>query len=320
MNSGDIMTTPARHLFVIDPVGQLNLAWDTTIKLTFAMSAAGAEVFCTTLAGLVQNSHPTRISAHCQRMSFSGSPETLNLTPPTQMSFDDFDCVHMRKEPPYDLAYIECLWILNQGKAQTRVINDPTALQQINEKLVILDFPQYCRPAIVSSDPQALFEFAKSHCGGDIVVKPLNLYGGRGVVRLHEPSTLLADLKRETQGGSQTRLVQRYEPKVTHGEVRAFAVGGRPMSWCLKVPSPGDFLANTRAGSTLHEYTPTAREEQIVSDVASELMTRGVYVTGFDLIDGWLSEVNITCPALLAPDRKSLKGFDDMAKRLIHSS
>lgn len=311
------MATKSRHLFVIDPVEKLNLAWDTTIKLAFAMTRDGAEVFCTPLNGLAMNSHPIGVSAHAQQMVFGAKPSELTLKAPQISSFSTFDAVHMRKEPPYDLAYVEALWILAAGKAQTKILNDPVALQQINEKLVITEFSDFSRPAVVSSDPNVLASFASNKCGSDVVVKPLNLYGGRGVVRLHNPHTLLQDLRRETSDGSQTRLVQQFEPKISAGEVRAFAVGGRPISWCLKIPHAGDFLANTRAGSTLHRHTPTKREIDVVTRVATELAERGVYIAGFDLIDGWLSEVNITCPALLDPNRESLTGFDVIARLLL---
>jgi hypothetical protein len=54
----------------------------------------------------------------------------------------------------------------------------------------------------------------------------------------------------------------------------------------------------------------------VVTGVAETLLKRGVVFAGIDMIGGWLSEVNITCPALLNPDRSSLKGFDFIAKTI----
>ena len=101
------------------------------------------------------------------------------------------------------------------------------------------------------------------------------------------------------------------------GEVRVFLAGGNTIAWCLKVPSAENFLANTRAGSRLSEYTPSPREVQIAQKVGDSLLKEGVYFAGLDLIAGWLSEVNITCPALLRPDRESLEGFDLMARQIM---
>lgn len=315
------MTTSSRHLFVLDPIENLNLAWDTSIKLAFAMTQLGAEVYCTTIHELMVTSHPTAVGANARRMIFADAPNSLQLEAPCYQAFARLDAVHMRKEPPYDLAYVEALWILAAGRQETKILNDPIALQQMNEKLVLLEFPEFSKPLAVSADATALSSFAASRCQNDVVAKPLNLFGGRGVVHLKaQPgSTLEEELKRETANGQETRLVQPYEPQVVKGEVRAFAVGGRPLSWCLKVPKAGEFLANTRAGSTLQAYSPTPREIDVVTRVATELVSRGVLVAGFDLIGGWLSEINITCPALLSPNRESLEGFDELARRLMYS-
>jgi glutathione synthase len=315
------MTTTSRHLFVLDPIENLNLAWDTSIKLAFAMNALGAEVYCTTIQELMVTSHPTSVGAHAKRMIFVESPKSLQLESSHFLAFSKFDAVHMRKEPPYDLAYVEALWILAAGRKETKILNDPVALQQMNEKLVLLEFPEFSRPLAVSSNPGSLADFAANRCQNDVVAKPLNLFGGRGVVHLKSTTagSLKTDFERETSAGLATRLVQPFESEVLKGEVRAFAVGGRPLAWCLKVPRNGDFLANTRAGSTLQAYTPTAREVDVVTRVATELVERGVMVAGFDLIGGWLSEVNITCPALLSPHRESLEGFDELARRLMYS-
>ena len=313
------MTATSRHLFVLDPLDQLNLAWDTSIKLAYAMTRAGAAVYYTTIQELVITSHPRAVGAFARPMVFKDSPASLTLGKKAYEPFAKLDAVHMRKEPPYDLGYVEALWILAAGRSETKILNDPIALQQMNEKLMLLEFPEFSKPMAVSADAAALAEFATSRCSEDIVCKPLNLYGGRGVVHFKSPPSLVEELERETDHGRATRLVQPYEPDVVKGEVRAFAVGGRPLAWCLKIPKSGDFLANTRAGSTLHNYTPTAREVDVVTRVATELVSKGIYVAGFDMIGGWLSEINITCPALLGPVRESLEGFDELARRLMHS-
>ncbi|MCX6126941.1 MAG: hypothetical protein NTV34_19625 [Proteobacteria bacterium] len=311
------MTTSTRHLFVMDPAQNLNLAWDTTIKIAFMLARGGAEVSMCTLPDLVMNSHPTLVSANASRMRFTHNAASLSLATKDLRSFSSFDLVHMRKEPPYDLAYIEALWLLNYGQKQTKVWNDPIALQQINEKLIVTEFPEVSTPAIIGSDPKVLATWAEVHCHGDVIVKPLNLFGGRGVVHLSDLKTLYSDLDRETSGGCQTRILQKFDSRISDGEVRAFVVSGVPVGWCLKVPGSGGFLANTRAGSTLHEHHPNAAELNAVTTVSAALKARGVEFAGFDLIDGRISEVNITCPAILNPVRESLQGIEQTVSLIL---
>ncbi|MCX6116948.1 MAG: hypothetical protein NT027_05365 [Proteobacteria bacterium] len=313
------MSAKSRHLFVIDPIEKLNPAWDTTIKLAFVAHSHGDEVFCTELSGLIWDSSLKSVSALATPMNFAGSPQSVVTDSKftRRISFSDFSIVQMRKEPPYDLQYIEALWILSMGRHQTKILNDPLALQQLNEKLMISDFSEFAKPMMVSSNADELFQFAQKHCDSDIVVKPLNLYGGRGIVHLSSKESLHDDLIRETNQNNATRLVQKFEPKISEGEVRVFSVGGEAISWCLKVPAKGDFLANTRAGSKLEEYQPTMQELKMIETVAKSLVNKGVYVAGFDLINGFLSEINITCPALLRPERESLDGFERVHQLLL---
>jgi len=94
-------------------------------------------------------------------------------------------------------------------------------------------------------------------------------------------------------------LIQPFNPAIYAGEVRVFTGFGQPLAWCLKRPAAGEFLANTRAGATLEAYQPTATEVARVSQVAAALHQHGVFLAGFDLIGGYVSEINLTSPRLL---------------------
>jgi glutathione synthase len=307
----------SKQLFIIDPLGSLNTRYDTTVKLAFCLSKLGKRVFIGLAGDLFLSSHPTCVSIHAQELVFQGSHYDFEIKDNGTMALKDFEMVHMRKEPPYDTHYLETLWLLTKARDQTLIINDPLALERFNEKLMIADFEQDSTPLFVSSDPVALYDFAQSVCLGDVVVKPLNLFGGRGVIRLQQKATMLDDLKRETEHGAVRRLVQKYEPRVVDGEVRAFTVCGQDIAWCLKVPASGNFLANTREGSTLAEYSPSKSEREVVVRVSKKLLDKGIYIAGFDIICGKISEINITCPALLGPDRESIVEVDRAAQALL---
>jgi glutathione synthase len=305
------------HLFVIDPIERLNLAWDTSIKIAFALTEKGEAVYFCTGRELSRSLHPTGAFALARQITFGSKPNELSQGSQRRMPLVEFSAIHMRREPPYDLDYIGTLWILDSVAQHVPVFNAPQALLEINEKLSILDFPLFTKPAIVSSDADELFVFAKERCAANIVIKPLRLYGGRGVEHIEGERGLLEKLHVATMNGKEARMIQEFNPAVHEGEVRAFTVAGKPMAWCLKVPKKGEFLANTRAGSTLDVYRPTSRDIDVATGVAETLLKRGVIFAGIDMIGGWLSEVNITCPALLGPERSSLKGFDQIADVVI---
>ena len=310
------MADKKSHLFVIDPLERLNLAWDTSIKMAFSLTELGHAVYFCTGREISRSLHPSGSFAFSQKMNFGSKPNELTLSPPVRLGLEDFSAIHMRREPPYDLDYIGTLWVLDSVSNHVPVFNSPKALLEINEKLSILDFPLFTKAAIVSSDASELFSFAKERCGSNIVIKPLGLYGGRGVEHIEGDRGLAEKLHLATMNGKEARMVQAFDPAIHAGEVRAFTVAGKPLAWCLKVPAKGEFLANTRAGSTLESYQPSRRDVDVATGVAETLMKRGVVFAGIDMIGGWLSEVNITCPALLGPDRASLKGYDTIAKSI----
>jgi glutathione synthase len=307
------MTDKKSHLFVIDPLERLNLAWDTSIKIAFALTKNNQDVYFCTGRELSRSLHPTGVFANASKIGFKDRPATLFQEPAKRMELDSFAAIHMRREPPYDLDYIGTLWILDAIAARVKVFNSPKALLEINEKLSILDFPLFTKPAMVSSNADELFSFAKEKCNSDIVIKPLGLYGGRGVEHISNDRGLIEKLHIATLNGKEARLVQQFDTSIYQGEVRVFTVAGKPLSWCLKVPKKGEFLANTRAGSTLEDYQPTSREVDVATGVAETLYKKGVVFAGIDMIGGWLSEINITCPAMLSSDRSSLRGYDHIA-------
>jgi glutathione synthase len=160
------------------------------------------------------------------------------------------------------------------------------------------------------------------------VIKPLTLFGGRGVarLRLNESTSseaeglsrdeLLAELIRETEGGRHIRLVQPFDPAIFDGEVRVFTAFGEPISWCLKRPAKGQFLANTRAGAQLEVYIPKPEEEARVRRIARELLEEGVTFIGFDLIGGYVSEINLTSPRLLEAPGSSENYYKKIASMI----
>lgn len=301
--------TKIRHLFVIDPIESLNFRLDSSLRLARALRNIGHEVAICTPAQIEWQSAAGCASCSAQSLRFgNGDVSAYELAPVKHMRLDSFQAIHMRKDPPYDLAYISCTWLLDTAAAKgAKVFNAPRALRDFNEKLSIFLFPEAIRDGLVSTDAERLLDFLKQSCDGDGVLKPLTLFGGRGVIRLNLKAASAEEIRRvlreETQGGLDYRLLQPFDQRIFEGEVRVFTAGGEAISWCLKRPSAENFLANTRSGATLEPYEPTPVEVAQIEGIAQRLLKDGVYFIGFDVIGGNVSEINITSPRLLqAPD------------------
>ena len=290
--------TKFKHLFLLDAFESLNLRLDTSLRLAWALAARGHDVLSTTAAGLSLRRGDPSSRALVTRLTFPGGEiGDCQRTPAGQMELCDFDAIHMRKDPPFDASYLALTWHLDTAGPSTRVYNDPAALRTVNEKLGILRFPEYIRPALYSANPQALADFVREEAGGDAILKPLTLFGGRGILRLQDSPDLTEILRRETADGP--RLIQPFDKAIHAGEVRAFTVGGKALAFCLKKPGEGSFLANTSSGATLEPWQPDQATLTMVEDVAGRLYKEGMVFLGFDIIGGHLSEINITSPRLL---------------------
>ncbi len=296
-----------KHLFIADPLEGLNLPLDSSLRMARALAARGHRVFFTTIQDLSWRSDKGAASARSVEATFAGEGLRPALSAKGLHSLSEFQAIHMRKDPPFDMTYIEATWLLDSVASKVHIYNHPEALRNFNEKVSILMFPNDIRPALVSSDTAEIIDFIAKDCAGDAVIKPLALFGGRGVERIRIGPNGMAEgdaakwIATVTCEGREKRIVQPFDERVFSGEVRAFCMGGEPIAWCLKKPAPGEFLANTRAGATLESYKPGAEELARVKNVASRLALMGVQVVGFDLIGGFISEINLTSPRLLLP-------------------
>jgi glutathione synthase len=310
------------HLFVIDPIESLNFALDSSLRLARALRNLGHEVAICTPAQMEWQSRTGCASASIRTLRFDQEDlSKYELGPFKHQRLDSFQAIHMRKDPPYDLAYISCTWLLSSAVAKgVRVFNAPSALRDLNEKISIFHFPEAIQNGVVGADADRLFTFLKESCDGDGVLKPLTLFGGRGVTRLNLRTSSEADIRRvlqdETSQGLDYRLLQPFDKRIFEGEVRVFTAGGQAISWCLKRPSADNFLANTRSGATLEAYEPSAVEVAQIEGIAQALMKDGVYFIGFDVIGGNISEINITSPRLLQAPGDSAIPYNRMALML----
>ncbi len=307
------------HLFIIDPIETLNFSLDSSLRIARALRSLGHETFICTPGQVEWASRDGCAVAYSQELqSDLADVSRYQLQPAKRIRLDHFRAIHMRKDPPYDLAYIACTWMLDTAvKAGVKVLNAPGALRDYNEKLSIFQFPEAIQDGLVSASAESLMNFLEHAAHGDAVLKPLTLFGGRGVLRLNlltqSKASLAKLLATETNQGLDYRLMQPFDKRIFEGEVRVFTARGQAVSWCLKKPQGDNFLANTRSGATLEAYQPTAREVHLVESIAGKLLADGVYFLGFDLIGGQVSEINLTSPRLLQASDENTEPYNRIA-------
>ena len=210
---------------------------------------------------------------------------------------DSLDTILMRKDPPFDLEYIYCTYMLEQAEENgTLIVNKPASLRDCNEKLFTRVFPQCCVETLVSRKPATLKRFIEQH--RDVIIKPLDGMGGRSIFRLQlgDPNTN-AIIEAVSRDATSQSMVQRYIPEISEGDKRILLIDGVAVPYALaRVPAPGENRGNIAAGASTRGQTLSERDQWLCEQVGPELRARGLIFVGIDVIGDFITEINVTSP------------------------
>jgi glutathione synthase len=290
------MTQVVATLLVLDPLDELKESKDSSIAMMRELSRRGHQVWACEIGDLswrdgVVQAVATRLDITQQGLHWFSRVEQA------RRALESFDGVLMRKDPPFDMEYLVATYLLEAAvRRGARVFNDPRALRDHNEKLAITEFAHYAAPTLVSRDPEAIRAFHREH--RDIIVKPLDGMGGRGVFRVApEDPNLGVILETATAGGQRTVMAQRFIPEIAAGDKRILLVAGRPVPYALaRTPRPGESRGNLAAGGIPRAQPLSERDRTIAGALGPALADRGLLLVGLDVIGDYLTEINVTSP------------------------
>ena len=186
-------------------------------------------------------------------------------------------------------------------------------MRDFNEKLAILNFPQFISPTTVTTRAADVRAFLAEH--GDIIVKPLDGMGGMGIFRLTEKDPNIGSiLETLMRLDTRTIMAQRYIPDIVKGDKRVLVIGGEVVPYALaRIPQNGETRGNLAAGGRGVAQELSARDREIAETLAPELKRRGILLAGLDIIGECLTEVNVTSPTGFQEIGKQ-KGWDVAAR------
>ncbi len=220
------------------------------------------------------------------------SEEKINLR--------DLDIFFLRKDPPLNQEYITFTYLLDQLEAEGMVfVNSPSAMRNSHSKLLTLKFPEYIAPCLLSFNRDEINNFIKEH--KKVIVKPLNASGGKGILILEEGDVNLNSMI-DTVMVAYDKLVmfQKFIPEaVSEGDKRIILFDGEPRGAIMRRPAEGDFRANITAGGSFVKSELTEREKEICAAMKPYLQKNGLFFVGLDVIGGYVTEINATCPGAL---------------------
>jgi glutathione synthase len=278
----------------MDPIERINLRGDSTFALLLEAQRRGHHLFYYT---------PDRLALRGDAVFAAVSPvkvrdiegDHFSLGERQRVDLSSFDVILMRQDPPFDLAYISATHLLERVQPKTLVVNDPAQVRNAPEKLFVTEFPELMPPTLVTRDRDEINAFRAEH--GDIVMKPLYGHGGAAVFRLERNDVnygSLYDLFAATF--REPWIVQKFLPGVRQGDKRIILINGEFAGAVNRIPAADDLRSNMVRGGVATSTDLTPREHEICERLGPALRARRLLFTGIDVIDGWLTEINVTSP------------------------
>ncbi|MGN6092517.1 MAG: glutathione synthase [Luteibacter jiangsuensis] len=287
---------PLSVAVLMDPIRAIKIAKDTTFAMLLEASRRGHALFYMEQGDLALRDGQAwaRLRSLTVREDPSG---WFTLGEPQWRPLAEVDVVLARKDPPVDAQFIYDTMVLERAqRAGCKVVNDPRALRDCNEKVFSLDFPQCIVPTLISRDRGELKAFLAEH--RDAILKPLDGMGGQGIFKVSAgDSNVNSMLETLLDGGRRFTIAQKFIPEISAGDKRILLIDGEPVPYALaRIPQGDEFRGNLAAGGHGEGIPLSDRDRWIASQVGPELVRRGLRFVGLDVIGDYLTEINVTSP------------------------
>ncbi len=278
----------------MDHISSINIAGDSAFALMLEAQARGHTLYHYTPDRLAMigddvfcGLDPVEVRDEKGNHFSLGEKQRFNMA--------DVDVVLMRQDPPFDLSYIAATHMLQKVHPNTLVVNDPVEVRNAPEKLFVTEFADLMPPTLITRDKDEIDLFRAEY--GDIVMKPLFGHGGAAVFRITADDLnygSLYDFFAATF--REAWVIQQFLPNVKHGDKRILLVDGEFAGAVNRVPAKGDLRSNMVRGGAPTDSDLTDQERHICARLGPSLKERGLILVGIDVIDGKLTEINVTAP------------------------
>ncbi len=281
----------------MDPLETVKIEKDTSFILMLAAHRKGHKVYYLADGGITLKE---------EKVFFDVTeviPQRVAKTPfirksSTTLSQDNVHAVFVRLDPPFNEKYLMNTWLLDRLPGNIVVINNPSGIRTVNEKIWAAQFTSIIPKTIVGRNKAQLKAFLAKEKA--VVAKPTNGYGGSGifVIRMGDQNTNVI-LETLSQNWSREIILQKYIPQAKNGDKRILLLNGEPLGAVLRLHAKDDHRNNFFAGGKPMPTAITAQDQKIIKALKPHLQALGLYFVGIDIIGDYLIEVNVTSPTCL---------------------
>ena len=209
----------------------------------------------------------------------------------------------IRQDPPFNLEYISTTYILDTIKTKVKIINNPTSIRNISEKLYSSKYQKYMPPSIFTQNLVEIKNFLRKN--KKVIIKPIHSFSGNDI---HLLTKFKSKFINKFVKKHNFIMCQTFLPKITDGDKRVFIINGKVCGAISRIPKEGSFLSNMSKGAKPINTKLTKLENKISKLIAKDLQKENIFFAGIDFIDQKLNgDINITSPT-------GLKTFFDLTR------
>jgi glutathione synthase len=281
----------------MDRLNNINKDTDSTLALIQEAIKRKFSVFIYNVDNLYFENNELKAIAN-QVLSINVKKEKfLTLDAPNEINLKNFDFVLIRQDPPFNMKYITATYLLERLPKSCVVLNEPNSIRDCPEKLFVMDFYNLMPPTLISKQKSNIVKFVKKF--KKVVIKPIYGNGGSNVFYLNEKDPNLNIIIDNLILETEHVIVQKFIKNVRNGDKRILLINGSPVGAVNRIPINNEIRANLHIGGLAKKTNLTRREKFICNQIKSKIKEKGLFFTGIDVIDGYLTEINVTSPTCI---------------------
>ena len=275
-----------------DNLKKLNLKTDTSIFLADSAQELGYKIFYY---------EPHNLSIIKKKVTANGffieinynSKKIIQRKKYKTIDLSNTKFILIRQDPPFNNNYISTTFILDYISNKVKILNNPTAIRNISEKLYSLNFIKFMPNTIFTKNINDIYDFFKKN--KNIIIKPIHGYGGNDIHMIKNKFNKNLISRFIKKHGHI--VCQKFLKKIKFGDKRIFIINGKICGAISRVPKKGSFLSNMSKGAKPKLISLTKKEIQISKILAKKLKKDNIYFAGIDFIGGKLNgDINVTSP------------------------
>ncbi len=275
-----------------DSIKKINIKTDTTFLLALEAQRRGYKIYWYETKDLNFISSKLFISA-TEVKFYENKKKYFKIIKKNKFDLSKAKYVLIRQNPPFNMDYVTSTLLLDTIKNKTTIINDPTSVRNISEKLFSINFLKFMPPTIFTKNIKEIINFKKKY--KKIVLKPIHGYAGKDILFLNDKFNL-KKIKKYLNKINHV-MAQTFLSGVKKGDKRVFIINGIVKGVIKRIPSKNSILSNLSQGGKAFKTTLSSKELKISNYVAKKLKQQNIFFAGIDLVSNYLiGDINVTSP------------------------